>query len=66
MCAILEEGIMRYKFCEIVLNLDQWFKMKCKKVFLILSFGRPFVQRSTTIYAILVEGIIRNNFVKLF
>ena len=35
------------------------------KVFLIWIYGSPFVQRSTTICAILVEGILRNNPVKL-
>ena len=40
--------------CEIILNLDQWFRRKCHlKVFLIWSSGSPFVQRSVTICAIL-------------
>ena len=53
--------------CEIILNLDQWFRRKCRlKVFLIWSSGSPFVQQSITISAILVEGIKRNNSVKLF
>ena len=34
--------------------------------FLILSSGSPFVQRSGTICVILIEGILRNNSVKLF
>ena len=38
----------------------------CLKLFLIWSSGSPFVQRSITICAILVEGIKRNNSVKLF
>ena len=55
------------QFCEIILNLDQWFKRRCcLKIFLIWSSGCPFVQRSGTICAILVEGIMRNNSVKLF
>ena len=55
------------QFCEIILNLDQWFRRKCHlKVFLIWISGSPFVQRSITICAILVEGIMRNNSVKLF
>ena len=37
-----------------------------KKIFLIWSSGGPFVQRSGTICAILVEGIMRYNSVKLF
>ena len=55
------------QFCEIILNLNQWFRRKCPlKVFLIWSFGSHFVQRSMTICAILVEGIQRNNSVKKF
>ena len=55
------------QFCEIILNLDQWFRRKCRlKVFLIWISGSPFVQRSVTICIILVEGIKRNNSVKLF
>ena len=55
------------QFCEIILNLDQWFKRRCcLKTFLIWSSGGPFVQGSRTICAILVEGIMRNNSVKLF
>ena len=34
--------------------------------FLIWSSGSPFVHQSITICAILVEGILRNNSVKLF
>ena len=55
------------QFCEIILNLDQWFRRKrCSKISLIWSSSGPFVQRSGTIWAILVEGIMRNNLVKLF
>ena len=36
------------------------------KRFLIWSSDSPFVQRSVTICAILVKGIMRNNSVKLF
>ena len=59
-CAILEE-----QFCEIILNLDQWFKRRCLlKIFLIWSSGGPFVQQNGTICAILKEGIMRNKSVK--
>ena len=51
--ANLVEGIIQ--FCEIILNLDQWFRRRCH-LFLIKSF----------ICVILVEGIITNNSVKLF
>ena len=53
--------------CEIILNFDQWFRRKCRlRVFLIWSFGSPFVQWSVIICAILVEGNQRNNSVILF
>ena len=35
-------------------------------IFLIWSSDSPFVQLSKTIFAILVEGIMRSNSVKLF
>ena len=55
------------QFCEIIMNLDQWFKRRSRlKIFLIWSSGGPFVQRSGNICAILVEGIMRNISVKLF
>ena len=55
------------QFCEIILNLDQGFKRRCYlKIFLIWSSCGPFVQRSGTICAILVEGIMRNNSLNLF
>ena len=55
------------QFCEIILNVNQWFRGKCcLKVFLIWSSGSPFVQRSITICEILVGGIQRKNSVKLF
>ena len=49
------------QFCEIILNLDEWFRRRCLlKIFLIWSSGDPFVQQSRIICAILVEGIKRN------
>ena len=60
-------GYYEDQFCEIILNLDQWFRRRCLlKIFLIWSSGGPFVQRSGTICAIYEEGIKRNNSVKLF
>ena len=48
-------------FCEIILNLDQWFRGRfCLKDF----FSRA--QWTGTIYAILVESIMGNIHVKLF
>ena len=58
-------GHREIQFCEIILNLDQWFRRRCYlKVFLIWSSGSPFVNQSKTICAILEEGIMRNNSVK--
>ena len=54
------------QFCEVILNLDQWFRRCHFKIFLIWSSCSPFVQRSGTICAVLLEGIMRNNSVKLF
>ena len=37
------------QFCDIILNLDQWFRRCCLKIFLIKSSGSPlkaFVQQS--------------------
>ena len=45
------KGYQEEQFCEIILNLGQWFRGRCRlKVFLIL----------------LVKGLKRNNSVKLF
>ena len=52
--------------CEIILNLDQWFRRRWLKIFIIKSSGNPIVQQSGTICAILIEGIMRNNSVRLF
>ena len=54
------------KFCEIILNSNQWFRRCHLNIFLIWSFGRSFVQQSRTICEILVKGIMRNISVKLF
>ena len=55
------------QFSEIILNFDQWFRRKFPlKVFLIWSPGSDVVQQSVPICSILVEGIMRNNSVKLF
>ena len=54
------------QFCEIILNLDQWCRRKCCLKVFIWSSGSPFVKQSGTICAILEEGILRNNSVKLF
>ena len=59
-------GCYEVQFCEIILNLGQWFRRSCLKDFLsgavvpLLSIGaKPFMH-------ILKEGIIENTHVKLF
>ena len=54
-------------FCNLILNLDQWFRRKCRlKVVFIWSSASPDVQRSVTTCANLVEFNMKNNSVKLF
>ena len=38
------------QFCDIILNLDQWFRRCHLKIFPIWSSGGSFVQRSGTIF----------------
>ena len=52
--------------CEIILNLEQWFRRRRHLKIFIYSSGGPFVRQSQTICAILVEDIMRNIYVKLF
>ena len=60
-CANLIEVSIRKHFCETILNLNQWFKRRCRlKIFInnipcspLSNGAKPFVQFS-------VEGIIRN------
>ena len=50
------EGIMGKHFCENILNLQLWFRRKCRlKIFLIYDSGSPFVKQSETICAIVVK-----------
>ena len=66
-CAIFGIGYHEEQFYKIILNLDLWFRRRyLLKIFLIWSSGDHFVQQSGTICAILVEGIMSYNFVKLF
>ena len=55
------------QFCEMILNLDQWFRRRCLlKIFNIWSSGNHFVRQRGSICAILVDGIKRKNSVNLF
>ena len=58
-------GHYEEQFCEIILNLGQWFR-RCRLKVHILSSGGPPVQWSRTISAILKEGIMANIHVKLY
>ena len=61
------KGYYEEQFCEIILNFDHWLWRKCcLTIFLILSSGSPIVQWSRTVCAIFVQGVMRNNSVKLF
>ena len=54
-------------FCEIILNLNQWFRRRFRyKIFLIFSSDGHFIQQSRTVCVIMVEGIMINISVKLF
>ena len=60
-------GYQEEQLCEIILNLDQWFRRRCLlKTFVIWSSCGPFGQWSGTICANLLEGIKRNDYVELF
>ena len=59
-------GYFEEQFCDTILNLDQGFiRRRLLKIFLIWNSGGPFVQRSGIICAFFVEGIKRNDSVKL-
>ena len=54
-------------FCEIILNLDQWFRRRLYlRTFLNYRSGDPCIKHSKTVCAILVEAIMRNNSVNYF
>ena len=59
-------GYYEEQFCEIILNLGQWFRRRNLKRFLILSSGGPPVRWSGIIHAIFKEGIMGNIHVKLY
>ena len=59
------KGHYEEHFCENILNLDQWFRC-CSSIYLILSSVGHLVQRSRTVWAILVKGIMRIISIKLF
>ena len=53
--------------CEVIWNLDQWFRRRCcLKIFLIWNSGGPFIKQRGNICAISVESIMINNSVKNF
>ena len=55
------------QFCEIILNFEPVVREEMPfKGNSYLELWQPFVQQSVSICAILVEGIMSNNSVKLF
>ena len=59
-------GIIRQQFCEIISNLDRWFRRKRHlKVFLIWSSGSPFSAERNHLCNFR-RGITRNNSVNFF
>ena len=59
-------GYYEEQFCEIILNLGQWFKRYRLKDFFNWSSGSPPDRWSRPIYAILKEVIMGNIHVKLY
>ena len=54
------------QFCEIILNLDQWFRRKCHlKVFLIWSSDSPFAQHSVSILCNFGRGYNEEQFCEI-
>ena len=55
---------MRNISVKLFFNLDQWFKRRRLRRFLIWGSGVPFAQLSQTICEILVKVIMRNIYAK--
>ena len=53
------------QFCAIILNLNPQLRGCCFTIFITWSSGSSFILCSRNIPAILVEGIMRNNSIKL-
>ena len=60
-CANFGRGHYEENFCEITLNLGQWFR-RCFYIFLIYRSGSPFLPRSKTICAIYYRGHFEKHF----
>ena len=60
-----EPGHYKEHFCDIIFNLDQWFKDMLFKDISYLALA-PLFDRVEPYVQSLVEGIMRNNSVKLF
>ena len=59
-------GHYEEQLCEMILNLDQWFRRRCLlRYFLSGALAALLFSEAEIICAILVEGIKRNNSVKL-
>ena len=60
------KGYYEEQFCEIILNLGQWFRRRCCLNISYLELWGPPVGWSVNIYAISEEGYMGNIHVKLF
>ena len=54
------------QLCEIILNLDQWFRRCCLKDFLSGTLAALLINRWEPFMQILKEGIMGNIHVKLY
>ena len=62
----IDKGLPEEQFCEIILNMCQWFRRRCHfKDFLSGALVAPLFGNGS-IYAILKEGIMGNIHIKLY
>ena len=59
-------GYQEEQFCEIILNLDMWFRKRCHVKDFLSGALAALVWWSGTIYAFLVEGIMENQHIVKF
>ena len=61
-----DRGYHEEQFCEIILNLDKWFKRRCCLKYFLSGALAALLFSGGTINAILKEGIMGNIHVKLY
>ena len=65
MCGFVR-GYNEEQFCEIILNLGQWFRRRCQLKDFLSGALAALLFSGANIYAILKEGIMGNIHVKLY